>query len=259
MQFNGKVFAITGGASGIGLSTARAIVQHGGRVALFDLNAAGLEAAVKELGAEHAVAHVVDAAETQAVDSAVAQTVQHFGAVHGIVTCAGLRMDSVPITALEDEAWDKMMRVNLRSTFVSMRAIARAMIAQGTPGAIVSVAALSGQVARLHQSGYCASKAGVIHFCKCLALELAEHHIRVNAVCPGPVNTPFLDKARAQQGSQTMNDRIMGSLAHFRGGIPLRRIAEPEEVAQAVLFLLSEQAGHITGQILSIDGGETVH
>jgi 2,3-dihydro-2,3-dihydroxybenzoate dehydrogenase len=125
-------------------------------------------------------------------------------------------------------------------------------------GAIVAVASLSGFAPRIGQSAYCVSKAGVIQFARTLALELAEHRIRVNSVCPGTVNTALIKQAQAQDGPQILQDRIYGNAARFRPGIPLRQIAEPEDIAATILFLLSPAARHITGQTIFVDGGESI-
>ena len=125
-------------------------------------------------------------------------------------------------------------------------------------GAIVTVASLSGYAPRIGQSAYCVSKAGVIQFTRTLALELSEHCVRANAVCPGTVNTAILKQAQTQDGPQVLQERIYGSPARFRPGIPLRQIADPEDIAMTILFLLSSAARHITGQTIFVDGGESI-
>jgi NAD(P)-dependent dehydrogenase (short-subunit alcohol dehydrogenase family) len=185
------------------------------------------------------------------------QAVAKFGRLDGLVANAGIRMRSVPFTELDEDVWDQIIRVNLRGVFISCRAAAPHMIAAKT-GSIVTVASISARLARLDQSAYCASKAAVIQLSRALALELAQHGIRVNAICPGTVNTAMFQKALVQDGDKILHDRIHGSATRFRSGIPLRRIAEVEDAAGSILFLLSDAARHITGQALSIDGGESI-
>ncbi len=260
MSHEGQVIAVTGAASGIGLTTAGRLAAGGAKVALIDLDEATLAAAAGNLAAagRNVLAIPADIADAAAMEAAMTRVVQRFERLDGFVANAGVRMQSTPIVDLDDAVWDRVVRVNLRGPFVSCRAAARAMRGN-TAGAMVLVASISGHAVRLGQSAYCASKAGVIRFSAVLALELAEHGIRVNSVCPGTVNTAMFKLAQAQdRGAKELEERIHGSLARMRAGIPLRRIAEPEDVAAAVRFLLSADARHITGQALFVDGGESV-
>ncbi len=259
MSPEAKVIAVTGSASGIGYETARQLAASGANLALLDVDSPAL--AVAERTIPHAEGQLmsiaVDTAETPQMESAVQAITERFGRLDGLVASAGIRMRSTRVTELEDDVWDRLMRVNLRGVFVACRAGARPMIA-AKGGAIVAVASLSGFAPRIGQSAYCVSKAGVIQLARTLALELAEHRIRVNAVCPGTVNTAILKQAQAQDGPQVLQDRIYGSTTHFRPGIPLRQIAEPEDIVATILFLLSPGARHITGQTIFVDGGESI-
>lgn len=259
MEIRGKVIAVTGGASGIGLETARQVLACGGSVAIFDLDAEKLDLAIKGLAqyGDRVFAADADAADLSSMTRVTDQAVEKFGRLDGLVANAGIRMRSVPFTQLDVDIWDEIIRVNLRGVFISCRAAAPHMIA-AKAGAIVTVASISGQVARLDQSAYCASKAGVIQLSRALALELAQHKIRVNAVCPGTVNTAMFQKALQQDGEKILHDRVYGAAPRFRSGIPLRRIAETDDLAGSILFLLSDAARHITGQALFIDGGESI-
>ncbi len=254
-----RVVAVTGAASGIGLETTRQLVGSGANVALIDVDASALATAERTIW--HADGQLMsiagDTAETSQMEDAIRAITERFGRLDALVANAGIRMRSTRVTELEDDVWDRLIRVNLRGIFVACRAGARPMIAAKS-GAMVAVASISGCVPRIGQSAYCVSKAGVIQLARTLALELAEHRIRVNAVCPGTVNTALLKQAQAQDGAQVLQDRIYGSTAHFRPGIPLRQIAEPEDVAAMILFLLSPAARHITGQTICVDGGESI-
>ena len=259
MEFSGKVIAVTGGASGIGLETARQVLECGGSVAIFDLDARELDRgrAVLAHYGDRVFAAVADVADSSAMTRVTDQAVEKFGRLDGLVANAGIRMRSVPFTELDEDVWDQIIRVNLRGVFVTCRAAAPHMIA-AKAGSIVTVASISGQVARLDQSAYCASKAGVIQLSRALALELAQHKVRVNVICPGTVNTAMFQKALVQDGDKIMHDRVYGSATRFRSGIPLRRIAEVDDPASSILFFLSEAARHITGQTLFVDGGESI-
>jgi len=258
-MFEGSVVAVTGAASGIGYETTRQLVQAGSRVALIDVDGNALGGALAKL--PHADGQLMtitaDTAETAQMEAAVTEVTGRFGRLDGLVACAGVRMRSTLAMEIEDEVWDRQMRVNLRGAFVACRAAARPMIAAKS-GALVVIASLSGQAPRIGQSAYCVSKAGVIQLARILALELAEHRIRVNAICPGTVNTPLMKQAQIQDGPQVIRERIYGTLDRFRAGIPLRRIAEPDDIAGTILFLLSPAARHITGQAIFVDGGESI-
>jgi NAD(P)-dependent dehydrogenase (short-subunit alcohol dehydrogenase family) len=259
MQFTDKVIAVTGGASGIGLETARQLLSRGSSVAIFDLNAQELEQSMRSLVqyGDRVFAAVADAANLKSMTRGIDQAIGKLGRLDGLVANAGIRMRSVPFTELDEDIWDQIIRVNLRGVFITCRAAAPHMIA-ARAGSIVTVASISGQVARLDQSAYCASKAGVIQLSRALALELAQHNIRVNAICPGTVNTAMFQNALVQDGEKIMHDRVHGSATRFRSGIPLRRIAEVDDPANSILFFLSDAARHITGQALFVDGGESI-
>jgi 2,3-dihydro-2,3-dihydroxybenzoate dehydrogenase len=254
-----KVVAVTGAANGIGFETARQLVASGANVALIDIDPLALSVAERTL--PHAEGQLMgiaaDTAETSQMENAMQAITARFGRLDGLVANAGVRMRATRVIDLADDVWDRLMRVNLRGVFVACRAAARPMIAAQS-GAIVAVASLIGFAPRIGQSAYSVSKAGVIQLARTLALELSEHHIRVNAICPGTVNTAILKQAQAQDGAQTLQDRIYGSTTQFRPGIPLRRIAEPEDIAATILFLLSPAARHITGQTIFVDGGESI-
>jgi len=259
MTFEGQVIAVTGAAGGLGLEASKHFARAGASVALIDLYAEPL-AEARELieGAPDKIITIAaDTADSGAMGNAITGIVNRFGRLDGLIANAGVRMKSTLVSELDDEIWDRTLRVNLRGVFVTCRAAARAMI-QAKSGAIVTVASISGQAPRLGQSAYCASKAGVIQLSRVLALELAEHHIRVNTLCPGTINTPMMKRVQLQDGPQAINDRIYGSLERFRPGIPLRRVAEPEDVVPMIAFLLSGAAKHITGQTIFVDGGESI-
>jgi len=261
MQFKGKHIIVTGGAGGIGLEVSRQLLEQGAAVTLFDLREQDLASAREALGAvapdDRLLGCVADCTDSAAVGRAMAQSVARFGKVDGLVVNAGIRMKSVPLMELDEEVWDNLIRANLRSVFVTCKAAVPHLIEAGG-GGIVTVASLSGHLARLDQTGYCASKAGAIQFSRALALEMAQHKVRVNIVCPGTVRTPMFERALAQDGAKVEHDRIYGSADRFRSGIPLRRIAEAEDVASLIGYLLSDVARHLTGQVVFVDGGESL-
>ena len=253
---------LTGAASGIALETACDLARRNPDVgiALLDRDAAALEEAKAKLADRRGktVTLAVDVREAKEVEDAVKQAADALGTLTGAVTAAGVRMANTPAVDLDDETWWEVVTVNLFGCFATTRAVGRAMIAGRVGGSIVTVSSLSAKRARWGQSAYCAAKAGVSHFSRVMALELATHGIRVNSVCPGTVNTAMLQKARQQDGPEVLNARIFGSPEKFRPGIPSRRVAEPSEVSSLIIFLLSDESRHITGAAINIDGGEGV-
>jgi NAD(P)-dependent dehydrogenase (short-subunit alcohol dehydrogenase family) len=252
------VVAITGGTGGIGLATARQILDAGGRVAVLDLLPEVVERTVGELGEEFPGAVSGTACDVTNGDSVAAsldRVGDTLGPITGLVTAAGVRQTAAPAVELGLDVWDTTFDVNVKGTFVAAREAARRMIAAGSGGSIVTVASVTSISARVNQAAYCASKAAVIHLTRCLAVEWAPHGIRVNAVSPGVTNTPMIALAVQNEGQQVLNDKLYGSLEQFRPGIPMGRLAEPEEQAAAIAFLLSDAASFVTGISLGVDGG----
>jgi len=258
MSFEGQAVAITGGGSGIGLATAERIVEQGGSVVLIDINAKAAQDAAASLDAsgKRAIGVGADVTSAAAVAAALDASLQRFGRLDGVVTCAGIRQSSARIADMSLDVWEKILKVDLGGTFLTCQAAARIMSKAGR-GSIVNVSSLSGHSPRLGQAAYCAAKAAVISLTKVLSLELAPT-VRVNVVCPGTAITPFNSEALKREGEQGVQARIEGDTKQFRPGIPLRRLAEAGDVAAPIVFLLSEEARHITGVELFIDGGESV-
>jgi 2,3-dihydro-2,3-dihydroxybenzoate dehydrogenase len=255
----GHGVVITGGASGIGLATAERVVALGGCVALIDRDAEASQREAARLGAAgaKAVGLGADVTDPAAIGSALAAAADRLGRLDGVVTSAGIRQPSARVADMSLEVWQRTLRSHLDGTFLTLQAAARIMGPART-GAIVTISSMSGNSPRLGQAAYCASKAGIVLLTKVLALELAESGVRVNAVCPGTVKTPFNQEALEREGEVGVRARVFGDPATFRPGIPLRRLAEAHEVAATIAFLLSPAAAMITGQAIFVDGGESV-
>lgn len=255
------VVAITGGSGGIGLATARRLLAAGSRVAVLDLSPEVVERTAAELNEEYpgvVCGTPCNVTDDDSVASCLDQVVDALGPLTGLVTAAGVRQTAAPAVDLDLGVWDTTFDVNVKGTFVAAREAARRMIAAGMPGSVVTVASVTGISARVNQAAYCASKAAVIHLTKSLAVEWAPHGIRVNAVSPGVTNTPMIALAVQNEGPQVLDSKIYGSMEQFRPGIPMGRLAEPEEQAAAITFLLSEAASFVTGVSLGVDGGAGV-
>jgi len=258
LGIEGNTVLITGGASGIGYATAEYLVGAGAQVVLADTDDAMLERAA---GALHPTEQVLtvscDTTNEYQVAAAVAAAMERFGHLDGLVTCAGIRQVSTPALEFPWEVWSHILEVNLRGTYVAARAAGRVMVEQ-EGGAIVTVASVAGVIPRIGQVAYGASKAAVMHLTRVLALEFARYQVRVNAVSPGTTRTPLIERAIKDEGEEVLEQRIKGDLSKFRGGVPLGRLAFPEDQAGAIAFLLSPLARFITGQVLFVDGGESM-
>jgi len=259
MKVKGQTIAITGGASGIGFATAERIIADGGNVAVIDANAQAAEDAASRLdGGERALGLCADVTDAAAISTSLEAVVARFGRLDGLVASAGIRQSSVRVADMSAEVWERTLKVDLGGTFLTCQAAARIFGKAGSGGSIVTVASLSGHSPRVGQAAYCAAKAGVIALTKVLSLELAAQNVRVNCVCPGTTVTPFNSEALKREGEQGVQARIEGDTKQYRPGIPLRRLAEARDIAGSIAFLLSDDARHITGIELFIDGGESV-
>lgn len=257
MHFHGQTAIVTGAAQGIGAAVAQALAQAGANLALIDIQANTLETTVQQLRQHgtHVRAYPLDISNSEHVDQTIERIQHHLGNIHMLVNVAGiLRMGS--ITELSNTDWERTIAVNLNGLFFIARRVAQTMITQSTGGSIVTVSSNAASVPRIGMAAYAASKAAATHFTKCLGLELAPHGIRCNIVSPGSTDT---DMQRQLSPNPESQQRILqGNLEHHRLGIPLQRIATPEDIANAVCFLLSEQARHITMHDMRVDGGATL-
>lgn len=235
---------ITGGSSGIGLATAKKVHEAGGSVALMATRKVVLNAIVTDLG-ERAWAFPVDVSDRSRVDAAVASAFEVLGDVDLVVNAAGVCYSPAAIDEMDVANWDRTIGINLSGVFYVSRAAAIRMRA----GSIVNIGSELSLMGMSLYVDYCASKAGLIGLTKAMAAELAARQIRVNAICPGPVDTPMMDAELATFPDPTTARE--GAIDR----VPLKRFASPEEVADAVLFVAD--APYATGSILSLDGGTT--
>ena len=250
MKLKDRVAFVTGGASGIGRAIAQALAREGARVAVADLDADGARRVVAEIQAagSNAVAQPLDVTDTAAVDASIDGVVAHWGGLHVLVNCAGWDRP-MPFVETTPEFWDKILAVNLRGPLACTRAALRHMI-KANGGKIVTIASDAGRVGSTGEAVYSAAKGGLIAFTKTVAREVARHHINVNCVCPGPSDTPLFQKEFAGP-----SPKLAESLKRV---IPWGRLGVPEDIAPAVVFLASDEAGYITGQTLSVSGGLTM-
>ena len=239
-----RIVVVTGGAGGIGRSIGTGFAAQGDRVVLVDRDAEAVALAAADIGAGFRVLDLTDARAVGAVFEEIAEAE---GGIDVLVNNAGLLSVHGTLTELRPEDYEAILRVNVLGTFMATQAVARGMIARETAGAIVNISSIGSRQPTFGMGGYESSKAAVDSLTRWASLELSGHSIRVNAVAPGPVLTPMLAQGMPE-GSEAR--------AAWESRIPLRALAETSDVAEAVLFLASERARHITGVSLPVDGGQ---
>jgi meso-butanediol dehydrogenase / (S,S)-butanediol dehydrogenase / diacetyl reductase len=276
-DLSGKVAIVTGagGRHGIGRAIATRLAREGADVVVTDIQRAqeairpqdrqegwqGLPSVVKELEdlGRRALGLVSDVTDSAQVDDMVRQTLERFGHIDILVNNAGSRpgRDRVPVVELEEEAFDEVMRVNIKGTYLCSQAVARHMIERGGPGKIIVISSGAGKRGIARYAAYCASKFALVGFTQSLAQELASHRINVNAICPGLVDTErvdFIAAALVPEGQSSEEHRAL-MIQERNARVPLGRVAVGEDIANMAAFLSSSESDYVTGLSISVSGG----
>ena len=280
-DLNGKVAIVTGagGKNGIGRAIATRLAAEGADVVVTDISQSveairevdmrdgweGLPSVVKEIEAmgRQSLGLFSDVSDSAQVDGMLQSVLDHFGKVDILVNNAGSRpgKDRVPVIELEEEAFDEVMRVNVRGTYLCSRALARHMVERGNGGKIISISSGAGKKGIARYAAYCASKFAIVGFTQALAQELASDMINVNAICPGLVDTErvdFIASALAPEGESSEEHRAM-MIRERNLRVPMGRVAVGEDIANMAAFLASNQSDYVTGLSISVSGGSEMN
>ncbi|MDO5631974.1 MAG: SDR family NAD(P)-dependent oxidoreductase [Paracoccus sp. (in: a-proteobacteria)] len=249
-----KLVVVTGGGGGIGSATCLRFAQEGARVVVADISADAAQAVVDQITASGgaAAAMIVDLTDHTATSAAVERIQAELGPIDVLVNNAGWDL-FVPFLKQDPTFWTKIIDINLRSVLNITQPVLASMVARGQGGRIVSIGSDAGRVGSSGESVYAACKAGIIAFMKTLAREHARHQITFNTVCPGVTETAMLDSFLETAGDK---DKLRGA---FAKAVPMGRLGRPDDLPGAILFLASDDAAFITGQVISVSGGLTMH
>jgi NAD(P)-dependent dehydrogenase (short-subunit alcohol dehydrogenase family) len=249
-SFAGKVAFVTGAGTGIGRATAMAFARKGAGVVVADVSEQGNRETARmiEEAGGRALAVVCDVRRAEDVKAALDKAVETFGRLDVAFNNAGVEQPIMPAANLTEEEWDRIVDIDLRGVFLCMKHEIPLMLEQGG-GAIVNTSSGAGVKGFAGQAAYCAAKYGIVGLSKAAALDYASQNIRVNAVCPGIIETPMMD--RFSGGTPEGRERVISQE-------PIGRMGTPEEIAAAVLWLCSDAASFATGHAMVVDGGQTV-
>lgn len=248
----GNTYIVTGGGSGLGKATCWRLAEEGAKVGVLDLRKEAADKVAAEINEQFpgaAAGIEADVTSAVAVEAGIATAVQTFGAVHGVVNCAGIALGEGGVVECTEKSWDLMMDVNVKSIFLTGKYAIPEIIKAGG-GSVVNIASVFGFVVNPDECAYAASKGAVINLTRQMALQHAKDGVRVNAICPADADTPLISNLLGKEG-----DELVAAKAELAAPIPMGHLTKPEDVASAVTYLLSSDSAFITGVSLPVDGG----
>jgi len=278
-RLSGKVAMVTGcgGERGVGRAIARRLAADGADLLLTDVGPigtrvvatkpasgwGGLDAVAKEVreAGQRAITALLDVRSASQIDAALGQALQTFGRLDILVNNAAAPpgADRVPVTQLSEDAWDAVLDVNLKGSFLCAKAAATVMLRQKIRGRIINIGSDNSKVGQPNLAAYCASKFGLVGFTQALAMELAPAGISVNTICPGPMDTERVDYFGRREDGSYDDARRTERIRRLAAAVPLGRLATPGDVAEVAAFLASDAAEYITGQAINVAGGAILH
>jgi 3-oxoacyl-[acyl-carrier protein] reductase len=247
MKLSGKVTIITGASGGIGKSVAQKVLEEGSKVVLVSRNKNKLKKTVEELGKNDNLIHVAaDVSHESEVLSVIEQTLTAFDKIDNLINCAAIINDPTPFHLMTEDQWTNLINVNLKGTFHPIKAVIPLMIEQKS-GNIINISSLLGirAIPKVPFSVYGVTKAGIIMLTKSIAVEYGQYNIRCNCIAPSTIRSPMMEPYLQDENAKRM----------LEGSFPLKRIGDPEDVANAILFLASDDSKWITGTVMTLDGG----
>jgi 3-oxoacyl-[acyl-carrier protein] reductase len=247
MKLNGKVTIITGASGGIGKSVAQKVLEEGSKVVLVSRNKNKLKKTVEELGKNDNLIHMAaDVSHESEVLSVIEQTLTAFDKIDNLINCAAIINDPTPFHLMTEDQWTNLMNVNLKGTLQPIKAVIPLMIEQKS-GNIINISSLLGirAIPKVPFSVYGVTKAGIIMLTKSIAVEYGQYNIRCNCIAPSTIRSPMMEPYLQDENAKRM----------LEGSFPLKRIGDPEDVANAILFLASDDSKWITGTVITLDGG----
>lgn len=247
MKLDGKVTIITGASGGIGKSVAQKVLEEGSKVVLVSRNKNKLKKTVEELGKnDNLIYMAADVSHESEVLSVIEQTLTAFDKIDSLINCAAIINDPTPFHLMTEDQWTNLMNVNLKGTFQPIKAVIPLMIEQKS-GNIINISSLLGirAIPKVPFSVYGVTKAGIIMLTKSIAVEYGQYNIRCNCIAPSTIRSPMMEPYLQDENAKRM----------LEGSFPLKRIGDPEDVANAILFLASDDSKWITGTVMTLDGG----
>lgn len=247
MKLNGKVTIITGASGGIGKSVAQKVLEEGSKVVLVSRNKNKLKKTVEEMGKnDNLIYMAADVSHESEVLSVIEQTLTAFDKIDNLINCAAIINDPTPFHLMTEDQWTNLINVNLKGTFQPIKAVIPLMIEQKS-GNIINISSLLGirAIPKVPFSVYGVTKAGIIMLTKSIAVEYGQYNIRCNCIAPSTIRSPMMEPYLQDENAKRM----------LEGSFPLKRIGDPEDVANAILFLASDDSKWITGTVMTLDGG----